>query len=114
MNPHIFCPVFPPIFTMTKETPTVDPNNVLRPCITVACIHTNFSGDPLDKTVGNWKTWSSKICDNLSICGLGNHIKEIKAGSAIIPDADTQPIAHDNWHTNDGMAWAYICLNCAA
>ena len=86
---------------MAGELPTtVDPNNALHPCIAVAHISTSFSSNPLDKTVGNWKTWNSKIQDNLTICGLGNHIKEIKAGSTIIPDAKVQLIAHDNWNTN--------------
>jgi len=76
-------------------------------------ISTSFSGDPLDKTAGNWKVWSSKICDNLAICGLGAHIKEIKKGTRPIPDPKTHPVAYDNWTTNDGMACAYIRLNCA-
>jgi len=96
-----------------RNSPVVDPSDTIHPRVTLARISTNFSGDPLDKTVGNWKTWSSKIHDNLAICGLGNHIKEIKAGSTIILDANVQPIAHDNWNTNDGMAQAYIRLNCA-
>ena len=98
--------------TVDTSSTTVDLNNALCPCVTIVHISTNFSGNPLNKTVGNWKTWSSKIHDNLTICGLGNHIKEIKVGSTIILDANVQPIAHNNWNTNDGMAWAYICLNC--
>jgi len=94
------------------EKPSVDPNNVLRPRITVACISTNFSGDPLNKTVGNWKVWSSMIRDNLAMCGLGNYIKDLPKDSTIILDAAVQPIAFDNWTTNDGMARAYIRLNC--
>jgi len=92
----------------------VDPSDAIRPRIALARISTNFTSDLLDKTVGNWKTWSSRIRDNLAICGLGGHIKELKEGEKRpIPDSLTQPVAHDNWNTNDGMAWAYICLNCA-
>ena len=98
---------------LSNPPPSIDPNDVLCPYVTIAHISANFSSDPLDKTVRSWKVWSSKICDNLAICGLGNHIKELLKGSTIIPDTAVQPIAHDNWNTNDGMAWAYICLNCA-
>ena len=100
---------------MTGEAPaTVDPTDAVRPRVALARISTNFSGDPLDKTVGNWKVWSSKIRDNLAICGLASHIKELKTGTTRpIPDATTHPVAHDNWNTNDAMARAYIRLNCA-
>jgi hypothetical protein len=97
-----------------KESPTVDPSDAIRPRVALARISTNFTGDPLDKTVGNWKTWSSKIRDNLAICGLGGHIKELKGGEKRpIPDSLTQPVTHDNWTTNDAIACAYIRLNCA-
>jgi len=93
------------------EKPSVDPNDALCPRITVARISTNFSSDPLDKTIGNWKVWSSMIRDNLAMCGLGNYIKDLPKDSTIIPDAAVQPIAFDNWTTNDGMARAYIREN---
>jgi hypothetical protein len=82
MRTALFLSAYPSTLIMVKESPpTLDPTDAVRPCISVARISTSFSGEPLDKTVRNWKTWSSKICDNLAICGLGNHIKEVKAGS---------------------------------
>ena len=119
-NSHTALTTFllPPLATRTStmteiSPPSIDPNDTLCPHVTIAHISTSFSGDPLDKTVGNWKVWSSKIHDNLAICRLGNHIKELLKGSTIILDATAQPIAYDNWNTNDGMAQAYIHLNCA-
>ena len=99
---------------MTKETSTiVDPTDAVCPQIALACISTSFSGVLLNKTIRNWKIWSSRIHDNLAICGLGAHIKEIKEGTCPILDPKTHPVAYNNWTTNDGMARTYICLNCA-
>jgi hypothetical protein len=64
-----------------ESAPTVDPTNAICPRVALAYIGTSFSSDLLDKTVGNWKVWSSKICDNLAICRLGGHIKELGAGT---------------------------------
>ena len=98
--------------TISDDTPSpsnVDPSDCVRPRIALARISTTFNGDPLDKTVGNWKVWSSKMKDHLAICGLGGHIKEKRS----IPDPAIYPVANENWKTNDAMARAYIRINCA-
>lgn len=61
-----------------SSAPTVDPNDSVRPRVALARIGTTFNGDPLDKTVGNWKVW------------LGSYIKE----GASAPDAAIYPIAN--------------------
>ena len=105
------CSFLSPTFTMTKETSTiVDPTDAVCPWIALAHISTSFSGDLLNKTVGNWKIWSSKIHDNLAICGLGAHIKEIKEGTHPILDPNTHPVAYDNWTMNDSIVHAYMYL----
>ena len=87
---------------INDATSTVDPIDAVRPRVALACIATSFSGDPLDKAVGNWKVWSSKIRDNLAICGLGGHIKELKAGTTRSNTRPRYPPAcYDNRITND-------------
>jgi len=98
--------------TLSDDTPSpsnVDSRDSVRPRVALARISTTFNGDPLDKTVGNWKVWSSKMKNNLAICGLEGHIKEKRS----IPDPAIHPVANGNWQTNDAMARAYIRINCA-
>lgn len=80
-----------------SSAPAVDPNDSVRPRVALARIGTTFNGDPLDKTVGNWKVW------------LGSYIKE----GASAPDAAIYLIANENWRTNDAMVQGFIAENCA-
>lgn len=88
---------------------TVDLNDSVCPRVSLVCIGTTFNGNPLDKTVGNWKAWSIKMRNNLAIFGLGNYIQE----GTSAPDAAIYPIANENWRTNDAMVRGFIAESCA-
>jgi hypothetical protein len=94
----------------TMALDTLNPTDAIKPSVPLARISFTFAGDPLDKTAGNWKKWSSDIIDDLHIFSLGSHIEK---GLCTPPDAKTHPIAFRNWTANDKMARAYMRRNCA-
>ncbi|KAF8965616.1 hypothetical protein BDZ97DRAFT_1918168 [Flammula alnicola] len=94
-----------------SSTSSPDPNDAIKPYITTQRISFTFTGDALDKTVGNWKIWSSNIRDDLDMSGLGSHIDDAPLSTP--PDAATHPNAFRNWTTNDRAARAYMKRNCA-
>lgn len=89
----------------------VDPNDALKPIVAKKRINFTFSGDALDKSKGNWKTWSAHIRDDLDMTGLGAHIKD--PAKYPPPDQAVHPTAFRNWEMNDCAARAYINRNCA-
>ncbi|KAF8974781.1 hypothetical protein BDZ97DRAFT_1751500 [Flammula alnicola] len=94
-----------------SSTSPPDPNNAIKPYIAAQRISFTFNGDTLDKTIGNWKAWSSNIRDDLDMSGLGSHIDNVPLSTP--PDAATHPNAFRNWTTNDRAARAYMKRNCA-
>jgi hypothetical protein len=100
-----------PSTAASSPSSVVDPNDAVKPIVAEKRINFTFSGDALDKTKANWKTWSAHIRDDLDMSGLGTHIKD---PSKYPPPNDTvHPTAFRNWETNDCAARAYINRNCA-
>ena len=79
------------------------------PIIRVRSITTTFSGDPLDRTRGNWIDWSTAIQFDLALMALSHHINPRRHTA---PDEFTRPTSFDNWLTNDLAVRAFIAKNC--
>jgi hypothetical protein len=71
------------------------------PLITVAST-LSASNTPklLDKSKGNWPTWSYSIIQSLQLCVLGGYL----TSRIQCPYADTEMCTHNNWHLNNKIS----------
>ena len=84
-------------------------DNTSGPTVRIRSITTIFSGDPLDRTQGNWIDWSTTIQFDLALMALSHHIDPHRH---IPPDEITRPVSYDNWLTNDLAVRAFVAKNC--
>jgi hypothetical protein len=62
----------------------------------------------LDKSKGNWPTWSCLVTQSLQLCTLGGNL----IGKIKCPDAITKTRTYNNWHMNNEICIVFITLKC--
>ena len=95
--------------TTSSPTPNLAADDASGPIVRIRSISITFSGDPLDRTRGNWIDWSTAIQFDLALMALSNHIDSRRH---IPPDESTRPTSYDNWLTNDLAVRAFLAKNC--
>ncbi|KAI0630957.1 hypothetical protein C8Q77DRAFT_1062232, partial [Trametes polyzona] len=88
----------------------VDPDPITRTQIPANLLSKFADSDLLDLTLGNYRTWSRRVLDVLSVCG---DLEDYIAPSAACPDRVTHAASAKAWTQNNHHVFSYIRLQCS-